>query len=87
MGSVWCLQLASSALAMFISYLIARDWFICLYTALRECEEVNFVTDLDLGEEGFIMWEVAHDEKRSQMAGNVPSFLSLFLALEDYRGH
>lgn len=58
-----------------------------LYTVLREGEEVNFVTDLGLGEEGFIMWEIAHDEKSSQMAGNKPSFLSLFLALEHYRGH
>lgn len=36
---------------------------MCRCTALRQGEEVTFVADLDLGEEGFIVWEVAHDEQ------------------------
>lgn len=42
-----------------VSHLIAGGWLMCLCTALRQGEEVTFVTDLGLGEEGFIMWDVA----------------------------
>ena len=87
MGSMWRLLLVSSVMVMLISYFIAGARLICLYTALIEGEEMNFLTDLGLGVEVFIMWEVAHDEKSSPMAGNVPSFLSPYPSLEHYRGH
>lgn len=78
MGSMWCLQLASFVMVMFSSYLIAGNWLICLYTALREGEEVNFVPDLGLGEERFIMWEVAHDEKVAKWLEMYPAFCLYF---------
>lgn len=60
---------------------------MCRCTALRQGEEVTFVADLDLGEEGFIVWEVAHDEKVAKGWKCVQLFLSLYLVLEYSRGH
>lgn len=76
----WVLCGACSLLPLlwFSSYLIAGDWLIWLYTALREGEEVNFVPDLGLGEERFIMWEVAHDEKVAKWLEMYPAFCLYF---------